>query len=166
MSESKSQNLAAADSVAIGQHVLADDIGEFAYASGEFATQSDAHTSMYVLRNQTTDGTETEVFSDGTAGDISIPTSCTVVVVATAVGRQTNADAGGAYQSKAIFNNEAGVVAIIGTVVNTLIAEDIAGWGMTLTADDTNDGVNVLVTGAASDNVNWVVRVEVTESCG
>ena len=164
--DTDSADCSAVNSVAIGQHVLADDIGEFAFASGEFATQSDAHTSMYVLRNQTTDATETEVFSDGSAGDISIPASCTVAVVATGVGRQTNADAGGAYESTAIFNNEAGVVAIIGAVNNTLISEDVAGWGMTLTADDTNDGVNVLVTGAVGDNVNWVVRVEVTESCG
>ena len=136
--DADSADCSAADSIAIGQHILADDVGEFIFGSGEFSTQSDAHTSLYVMRIQTTDGTETEVFSDGSSGDITIPSECTVVVVATAVGRQTNADAGGGYQSKGVFNNESGTVAIIGSVTDTLIGEDVGAWGLTMTADDTN----------------------------
>ena len=161
-----SADCSAADSVAIGQHVIADDIGEFAFASGEFATQSDAHTSIYVLRNTTNNATETELFSDGSAGDISIPSSCTTSFRINIVGRQTNATAGAGYLVTGVIDNNAGTTALVGSVTTTTVGEDVAGWDVTATADDTNDGINVLVTGAAADSVNWVARAEIVESCG
>jgi len=166
--DTDSADCSAADSVALGQHVLADDIGEFAYASGEFSTQSDAHTSIYVLRNQTTDATQTELFTDGTAGDISIPASCTTLARISVVGRQTNEDTHAIYLIVVGLNNEAGTTAVLTAATVTEIFEDTnaSTWVVTAEADDTNDGIDILVTGAASDNINWVARAEVVESCG
>ena len=164
--DTDSADCSAVDSVAIGQHVIADDIGEFAFASGEFSTQSDAHTSVFVLRNQTTDNTQTELFSDGSAGDISVPSSCTVSFRINVVGRQTNATAGAGYLVVGVIDNNAGTTALVGSVATTTVGEDVAGWDVTVTADDTNDGINVLVDGAVGDSVNWVARAEIVESCG
>lgn len=165
--DTDSADCSAADSVAIGQHILADDIGEFAFASGEFAAQSDAHTSVFVLRNSTTDATQTEIFSDGSAGDISVPSDCTVSFRINIVARQTDADGVSAgYLITGVIDNNAGTTALVGSVTTTTVGEDVAGWDVTATADDTNDGINILVTGAVGDAVQWVARVEVVETCG
>ncbi|KKM14919.1 hypothetical protein LCGC14_1701230, partial [marine sediment metagenome] len=143
------------------------DIGEFAFASGEFAAQSDAHTSVFVLRNSTTDATQTEIFSDGSAGDISVPSDCTVSFRINIVARQTDADGVSAgYLITGVIDNNAGTTALVGSVTTTTVGEDVAGWDVTATADDTNDGINILVTGAVGDAVQWVARVEVVETCG
>jgi len=167
VTDDDSADCSAADSVAIGQHILADDIGEFAFASGEFAVQSDAHRSWYVLRNQTTDGTETELFADASSGDISIGSDCTAVVEGTVVARQSNADDQEAgYKFVTVIGNNAGTTALVGVASITTLAEDVTAWGIAVTADNTNDGINIKVTGAASDSINWVAAVNVTYTCG
>lgn len=163
-----SADCSGASSVALGQRILADDPGEFAYASGEFAAQSDAHTSIFVLRNSTTDATQTELFADGSAGDISVPSDCTVAFDALITARQTDADnVSAGYTFFGVIDNNAGTTALVGSLGTvTTIGEDVAGWDVTATADDTNDGINILVTGAVGDAVQWVARVEVVETCG
>ncbi len=164
---SDSADCSAADSIAIGQHVIADDIGEFAFASGEFAAQSDAHTSIFVLRNNTTDATQTELFADASAGDISVPSDCTLIFSIDIVARQTDADdVSAGYSVSGVMDNNAGTTALVGSIIKTTISEDVASWDATITADDSNDGINVLVTGAVGDAVRWVARAEIVEVCG
>lgn len=164
-----SADCSAADAIALGQHILADDIGEFAFASGEFSVQSDAHTSIFVLRNNTTDGTQTELFADGSAGDISVPSDCTNLARISIVARQTDEDGTNAMYFIVVgHGNDAGTTAELAAPTVTTIFEsaNASSWVVDTTADDTNDGINVLVTGAVGDAVQWVARVEVVETCG
>jgi len=120
-----------------------------------------------VLRNSTTDATQTEVFADGSAADISIPSDCTLSFRINVVARQTDADGvSAAYFLMGAIDNNAGTTALVGTVSVTTVAEDVASWDVDATADDTNDGLNVLVTGAVGDAVRWVARAEIVEVCG
>jgi len=48
----------------------------------------------------------------------------------------------------------------------TAVALAVGLAGVAAPADDTNDGINILVTGAVGDAVRWVARVEVAEVCG
>lgn len=161
-----SADCSAADSVAIGQRILANDIGEFAFASGEFAAQSDAHTSVFVLRNSTTDGTQTQLFSDGSAGDISIPSDCTAAFRINVVARRTDADnESAAYFFEGAIDNNAGTTALVGTIGKVVVAEDTAAWDATVTAD-LGGTIDVLVTGEAAKTIRWVARAEITEVCG
>ena len=166
--DTDSADCSAADGFAIGQHVLADDIGQFIFGSGEFATQSDASTSIYVLRNSTTDATQTELFADASAGDISVSSDCTIAFDVLITARQTDADdVSAGYTFFGVIDNNAGTTALVGSLGTvTTIGEDVVGWDVTATADDTNDGINILVTGAASDAVQWVARVETVKTCG
>ena len=146
-----SADCSGAQSVALGRAILADDIGEFAFASGQFAAQSDAHTSVFVLRNSTTSATQTELFSDGSAGDISVGSDCTVFFDLSIVARQTDADDQEAgYTIAGVIGNNAGTTALVAAVTTVTVSEDVAGWDVDATADDSNDGLNVLVTGAGS----------------
>lgn len=168
--DTDSADCSAADSVAIGQHILADDIGEFAFASGEFSTQSDAHTSIYVLRRNTTDDTQGEMFTNGVAsegGSISVDSDCAVSFRINIVARATASnDFGAGYLITGVADNNAGTTALIGSVTVVTIAEDVANWDVNVTADDTNDELNVLVTGVTTNDINWVARAEVAVVCG
>ncbi len=154
-------------SFAFGDGTEANDIGEFAFGSGTFAADSDAHTSLYILRNSTTSATQTELFSDASAGDISVPSDCTVVFDLMITARQTDADdVSAGYTIVGVIDNNAGTTALVGSVAAVTVGEDVAGWDVDATADDTNDSINVLVTGALGDAVQWVARAEVVETCG
>jgi hypothetical protein len=53
-----------------------------------------------------------------------------------------------------------------GLGTKTIVAEDTSAWDVTITADNTNDGINVLVTGEASKTIRWVARIEITVVAG
>jgi len=156
------------DSVAIGNMATATDVGEFAFASGQFAADGDAQTSIYVLRNQTTDATQTELFADGSSADISVASDSTVFFRASIVARRTDADnESAAYTIEGCIDNNAGTTALVGGLgTKTIVAEDTSAWDVTISADNTNDGINILVTGEASKTIRWVARVETTTVAG
>ena len=43
------------------------------------------------------------------------------------------------------------------------VVDNTPAWGMALTADTTNGGLAVTVTGAASTNIRWVATVNTSE---
>ena len=164
--DTDSADCSAPNTVALGQSILASTEGEFAYASGSFTTQSDAHTSIYVLRNITTDGAQTELFADESAADLAITLNCTAAFRINVVARRTDVqNAGAAYFFEGAIDNNGGTTALIGSVGKVVVAEDTAAWDATVTADNVNDGINVLVTGEAAKTIRWVARAEITEAC-
>lgn len=168
--DTDSADCSAESSIAMGQHVIADDVGSFAFAAVEFSAR-DTRRTIYHLVTQTTDDTQTELSTDnaaaGAANDISIASDCGVTVDILIHARQTNVDGQSAgYRVLAVLDNNAGTTALVGTASTTTIGEDVGAWDATISADDTNDGVNVLVTGAAGDNINWSAFAEVILSCG
>jgi hypothetical protein len=59
----------------------------------------------------------------------------------------------------------AGSTVLIGTpAINRIAASSGAtAWAISLTADTTNGGLAVTVTGAASTTIRWVAKLETTE---
>lgn len=60
----------------------------------------------------------------------------------------------------AIIQETGGVVSMVGAVQT--IGTDInpAGWALTIDADTTNLSLQILVTGAAGQNIHWIAQVE------
>jgi len=156
------------DSVAIGNRATATDVGQFAYASGYFAAVGDAQTSMYVLRNQTTNATQTELFTNGSSTGISVATDSTVFFRISIAARRTDADnESAAYVIEGCIDNNAGTTALVGGLgTKTVVAEDTVAWDVTVTADNTNNEINILVTGEASKTIRWVATVVITTVSG
>ena len=156
------------DSVSLGYRSKSQDGGQFAYASGYFAAAGDAQTSVYVLRNTTTSATQTELFADGSSADISVPNDSTIMFKASVVARRTDADnESAAYILEGCVDNNNGTTALVGSLgTKTILSEDRTNWDVTITADNTNNGINVLVTGEASKNIRWVAKVEITVVSG
>lgn len=146
-----------------GQQAATGSYGQMAYASGKFSTVGDAQTSTYVLRKATTTSTPAETFLDGGAYSerINVPSGSSWTFDILIVGRSTTGNSGH-YQVTGGIENVSDTTAIVGSVTKTVLAEDVAGWDVSVTADDTNDALIITVTGDAT-NVRWVATVRTVE---
>ena len=150
-----------------GKNGSATRYGEQAHAAGAFAAQGDAQTSVVVARRSTSDATPAALFLDGSAQRITIPSDTTVAFRILVAARRTDADnESAAYEYVGCIDNNAGTTALVGTVTETVIAEDTAAWAVAVTADDTNDALIITVTGEAAKTIRWVARVELVQVGG
>ncbi len=144
-----------------------DASGTVIQDGGDFASSGDARSRVLILRNSTTDVTQTEIFTDGSSGDIAVASDCTLAFRVSIVARRTDADNESAvYLLVGGIDNNAGTTALVGAVSKSVIAEDTSAWDVTATADDANDSINILVTGENAKTIRWVARAETTEVCG
>lgn len=151
-----------------GLRSVASLYGQFARASGYFAADGDAQTSLFTLRCQTTDATQTEMFIDGSAIRLALSSDTTWNFNILISARRTDADnESAAWELKGCIDNNAGTTALVGTVISTTLGDDSGGaWGVTADADDTNDALRLRVTGQASKTIRWVARVTTSEVTG
>lgn len=148
-----------------------DKYGQMAHASGQLSNFGDAQRSNFVLRSSTTDATPTTLFLDGTGGSkkMTLASNTSWTFRGLVVGRRDNGDTASWSFTGGIHNN-GGTTALIAAVTATLIATDAgasATWGVagsiSVTADNTNDALNVGVTGTGGNNIRWVCHVDTVE---
>jgi hypothetical protein len=140
---------------------------EVVQASTAFSATGDAQVCHLISKNQTTDATETELFTNGSDKRITIPANTNATFSVLIIARQTNgAGEGGSYKLEGAISNEGGTTSLIGSVTKTVLAEDVAAWDVAATADDTNDALKLTGTGAASDNCNWVAYTTLVQTTG
>lgn len=150
-----------------GRHALANNYGQFAYASGQFSSDKsqagDAQTSIYVLRGETTDSTQTEIFLDGhqQSERINIADGQTLAFDFLIAARSDGNQSAG-YQGSGVIENYSGTVSLVGYAV-TMEIEDNTAWSISISADDTNDALVIKVTGASSTDIRWVATLRTTE---
>lgn len=130
--------------------------------------------ASYMAFGQTTNATPTVISATGAGGtgaaaQIILPNDSTFMFTATIVARRTNADnESAAYRLEGCIdrNTNAASTALVGTVTKTVIAEDTAAWDVAITADTTNGGLTITVTGEASKTIKWVAQIETVEVVG
>jgi hypothetical protein len=145
-----------------GGYAKASHYAQMAYASGAFAAAGDAQTSVYVLRQATSNGTQTELFLDGASARMTIPSGTTWTFSVHVTGRSSAGSSAG-YKIEGVIQNNSGTTSIVGTAPTTVLAEAVAAWDAVVQADNTNDALVLKVTGAASTNIRWVATVRTTE---
>ena len=145
--------------------------GQRTLSGRQFSAVGDAQTSEIILKCQTTSATPVEAVaghSSNTSG-FNIPNDSAGVFKITVIARNTGTnDDCAAYTLVGALdrNASAGTTALLGTVSKTVIHEDDSNWDINATADTTDGGIQVLCTGAAGKNINWVCRMEMTEVVG
>lgn len=146
--------------------------GADAWASGAFATVGSAQTRTFVLRSDTTNATPeamtTNNSSAGTANQIILPNSSAFTVTGTITARESGGNAR-SWKVEAFLVRGAnaasttlvagGTPAIIGT------SGGFTGT-ISITADTTNGGMAVTVTGVAATNIKWVASLDTSEVVG
>jgi hypothetical protein len=143
--------------------------GKLAYGSGKFSTVSDAQNGMFVLRRATTDATATQLTTNNgaaaAANQIILPNNSAYAFHGTIVARQQASEgtACAAWKIEGLIRREgsAGTTVLVNSA--TTVLDNTPGWGMTLSADTTNGGLKIEVTGAAATNIRWVATVHTSE---
>lgn len=139
---------------------------QHAKASGKF-TGSDIGTAQY------TNIIAKAISTSATPVDMTVDTTSYVLVQANKMNAFTvrivaaTADIlqGAAYELKGLIKRNAteASTALIGSLTKTVIAESVADWDVTATADTTYGALKITVTGQESTTIRWVAFVELVE---
>jgi hypothetical protein len=149
-----------------------DNHGKDVWASGDFSSRGDAQTAKRVLRSDTTDATAEALTTDkstaGTTNQVILPNNSAYSFSGTIIARESAA-AGSDYASweikGALLRDANAASTVLGNgIQNKLYATSGASaWAIALSADTTNGGLKIEVTGAASTNIRWVATVNTSE---
>jgi hypothetical protein len=131
-----------------------------------------SQSASLVLGRQTTDATATLLTSDGSAGgttnQVILPNNSAYAFKGTVIANVTGAANGASWSFEGAIMRGANAAStvLIGTpAINRVAATAGAtAWLIALTADTTNGGLAVTVTGAASTTIRWVCKAETTET--
>jgi len=168
------QNTADASySVASGYGAVVDSIvGKVAHSSMVGFLPGDTQTGTLVLTTLTTDGTASSLRSNGstagTTNQVILRNNSAYSFSGTIIARE-QASAGSDYASweikGALLRDANAASTVLGNgIQNKMYATSGASaWAIALTADTTNGGLKIEVTGAASTNIRWVATVNTSE---
>ena len=133
--------------------------------------QGASQAALLVLARQTTDATATALSSDssaaGTTNQVILPNNSAYYFKVRVIAGVTGAGNTKAWTLEGAIKRGANAAstAIVGTVTTTIVAADAGAstWTVTATADTTNGGLAITVTGQASTTIRWVAKAETAE---
>jgi hypothetical protein len=147
------------------------EYGKFARSSGSFNTNQygQAQYGLLVLRSDTTDATAEALTSNNSAASttnqIILQNNSAFAFHGTIVARQQAAGgtASAAWKIEGLIRREgsAGTTTLVNSA--TTVLDNTPSWGMALSADTTNGGLKIEVTGAAATNIRWVATIHTSE---
>jgi hypothetical protein len=137
-----------------------------AHAAGQFAAKGDAQRARFVLRQATSSATPATLFLDGSSTRLTIPSNKVFGFTVNICGTKQGLGEQAMFVRKGYIKNVAGTTSLIGTIET--IGTDIKTAGATttdvaLTADDTNDALQINVIGVTGENWRWVASVDAVE---
>jgi hypothetical protein len=140
------------------------------YGGGKFGSVTGSAQFLdTIVGCQTTDATQTTMVNQIPGSGTSIPIRqdssmlMKIHIVARRTGTQTES---AAYEILGCIKNDNGTTALQGTITKTVIAEADAAWDVTAVANNTDDTLDIKVTGKAATNINWVAKVTLVETNG
>lgn len=139
------------------------------WSPGQIAAVGDAQSEEHIIRRQTTDATPTRLTADGAAANTTNTINLAnfsaiagVLVVRARGAGGVNLSATWFINLSATRDGSAASVLIEGGGGTALTPTHSRGtgsaWRIDVTADTTNGGIAVTVTGAAATTINWVAR--------
>jgi len=165
-----SATASANESFALGDNAKATELGKYAYSSnGGFSASDRSQYGLLVLRSDTTDATPEALTSSNSAASttnqIILPNNSAYAFHGTIVARQDAASgtACAAWKIEGLIRREgsAGTTVLVNSA--TTVLDNTPAWGMALSADTTNGGLKIEVTGAAATNIRWVATIHTSE---
>jgi len=167
----KSTGATAQYSVAMGALSKTTIEGQFAFSGEQISAQGDSQTSIYVLRSDTTDATPEAMVTNGpnttrgTTNQVILLNNSAYAFHGTIVARQqaSAGTASAAWKVEGLIRREgsAGTTVLVNSA--TTVLDNTPAWGMALSADTTNGGLAITVTGAAATNIRWVATINTSE---
>ncbi|MBI5385435.1 MAG: hypothetical protein HZA90_12220 [Verrucomicrobia bacterium] len=145
-----------------GRGARADHYGQWAYASGRFASSGDAQSALYVLRAITSGPGTNEMFLDGTRARLTLEPETTMTFHIQVAARSDLGVAAGYEFHGVIHRSAAGATAFVGTVDTTMTKESATALNFLVEADNTLDALVLKAVGTVS-HCRWVATVRTTE---
>lgn len=144
-----------------GYRCTAPLYGMGAWASGFFVAAADCQVIYLHARNTTTDATPTDLFLNGSSNRLVIPSGYIWALMIEVLGVSDDGTKGAHYCRKVTITNIGGTTALMGAVSTIGTDQETdAGLDVTITADDTNDAVDISVTGLAATNMRWTAHIQ------
>jgi len=130
-----------------------------------------SQSALLLLGRQTTDATATVLTSNTSAAtttnQVILPNNSAYSFSGEVIAGVTGAGNTAVWNFKGAIKRgaTAASTAVVGTIVLDRIAYDTgaAAWTVAVTADTTNGGIAVTVTGAAATTIRWVCRISTVE---
>ncbi len=149
-------------SVAKGQGAVARDSGQFAFASYYYSSVGDVQGSDYVFHVRTGNATPTAMQNAGTTGGVTIPLGTTAVYHIMVSARQPSSSNVGGWILTGLIENTSGTVTLFNPTTN-LIHKSVGSWDVSATANNTNDTLDVTVTGGPGIvAVQWTAVIRIS----
>ena len=117
-----------------------------------------------VGRGRTTNATPVNIFLNGTSELISVINGTAMFVTVNIGGIKSDGSAGAHYIRKVAIKNVGGTTSLIGAV-STIgpDVEDNVSYDVLIQADNTNDALQVQVTGVVGETLRWTIHIEGVE---
>lgn len=153
-------------SYGFGRNFLCNRAGQYAYANGMFVTVGDAQFTRFVIRGKTIDATPVGLllssgFGSNLSDRLTIPSGKILFANILISGIKSDGTAASTYKRKVAIKNVAGTTTLVGSVETIgTDHEDDAATDVAITADDTNNALQINVTGIADETWRWVAVVE------
>lgn len=144
--------------------------GQVSHAAGSFGNRGDAQHSILIARRATSDATANTVLTldGGTPGStnrltIAASTAWSFLIKISAYNTTDNAAASW-FLKGGIRRNAANGTALIGSVTSETWTEAAMSTAtVSAVADDTNEALEIRVTGIAGKSIRWVAVVDITQ---
>ena len=135
------------------------------------ASSGITQSALLVLAVQTTNATATVLRSNSSAAtttnQVILPNNSAYTFQGTCIANVTGGSTTSGWEFQGVIKRGANAASttLVAAVTPTVIAQDVAAatWVLAITADVTNGGIAVTVTGAAATTIRWVSRIETTE---
>jgi hypothetical protein len=158
------------DSVSIGaSSTTGTTIGKIAFSNDKFSTNGDSQHSIFVLRSDTTDATPEALTTNNSAAgatdQVILPNNSAYAFHGTIVARQqaSQGTASAAWKIEGLIRREGSAGTTVLVSSTTTVLDNTPAWGMALSADTTNGGLKIEVTGAAATNIRFVATINTSE---
>lgn len=128
-------------------------------------------TATLLLGRETTDATATRLASNSSAASttnqVILPNNSAYTFQGTCIANVTGGGNTSGWKFEGVIKRGANAAstALVAAVTPTVIAQDAGAstWVLAITADTTNGGIAVTVTGQAATTIRWVAKIETTE---
>lgn len=137
---------------------------QFIISNGYFSNAGDAQTCLFLLRGNSTDDSQTELFLDGSSARFIMEDNTSYFFSCQFLARADNGDTavmhvnGGAKRGAS-----ANSVELLGRPYNHIINDEIGVGDVQFSVSPSNGSLKFLATGKSSTNIRWLGKVDLTQ---
>jgi hypothetical protein len=164
---------------ALGKQAASQNYGGYAYGSGQFATVGDAQHGRYIMRNKTTNATQTSLFLNGSSDKLDLLDNQSMKIRGHVIAQDLTRAKYAAWSFEAMVTRGTGVASVVAytstdpnpatltagakNVTAQVTVGSASAWVLNISGDTTNGALDLKVTGESGVTIAWVADLESVE---